>query len=510
MKSNKLFYTFAFGFFVSIFLSSFFKFGFTFAVLLLILSILLFIFSKIYLKNNPEYNRVLLFALVLFSFGLGVLRFEFSDIKKRDLFLDSQIGEKAVVEGLVIQEPEKKDSNVKAVVSLKKFENGTTTLNVFGKVLVKTDFYPEIYYGDYIKISGKIEKPENFETGDGTSFDYVSYLEKDDIYYQMNFAKVEIIASGQGNKVKTVLFNIKNAFLSKLKSQITEPQSSLLGGLLLGVKDSLGKAWEEKFRNAGVMHIVVLSGYNITIVAESIMRFFSFLPGVFSFSFGVLGIILFALMTGASSTVVRASLMAIVLLIARFIKRDYEIKRVLVLAGIIMLLFNPKILAFDSSFQLSFLATIALIFVSPIFSTRLGFITEKFGLKEIVSSTLATQFLVLPLILYKMNVFSLVFLPVNILILPFIPVTMFFGFLSGAFGFVSYIIAWPVSFISQILLSYELKVIDIFSSIPFSSVSVRGWGIIFVIIFYGVITFWLWKSKKMKFNLQDCHSRAPQ
>lgn len=495
MKSNTLFYTFAFGFSISIFLSSFIKLGFTFAILLLCLSFLLFIFARFYLKGNPEYIRVLFFALVLFSFGLSTLRFEFSDIKKRDVFLDSKIGEKVVVEGIIGEEPVKKDTGVKFVVDFKKIEDDNIPQGVFGKALVSTSFYPQTQYGDRIKILGVLEEPQNFETDDGTSFDYVSYLAKDNIFYQISFAKVEVLASGEGNPVKAVLFKIKNAFLDKLKTQITEPQASLGGGLLLGAKDSMGKVWEEKFRNAGVTHIVVLSGYNITIVAESIMRFFSFLPRVFSFSFGVIGIILFALMTGGSSTVVRASLMAIVLLLARFIRRDYEIKRVLVLAGIIMLLFNPKILVFDSSFQLSFLATIALIFVSPIFSSRLGFVTEKFGLREIVSSTLATQVVVLPLILYKMNVFSLVFLPVNILVLPFIPITMLFGFLSGILGFVSHILAWPASFIAQLLLSYELKVIDIFSSIPMSSVSVKGWGIVFVIIFYGIIVFWLWKRR---------------
>jgi len=432
----------------------------------------------------------------LFSFGLGTLRFEFSDIKKRDTFLDSKIREKVVVEGIINEEPQKKDTGVSFVVDLKEIEGENTQQEVFGKALVNTDFYPQTKYGDKIKISGVLEEPQNFETDDGTSFDYVSYLAKDNIFYQISFAKVEVLASGEGNQVKAVLFKIKNAFLDKLKAQISEPQASLEGGLLLGAKDSMGKVWEEKFRSAGVMHIVVLSGYNITIVAESIMRFFSFLPRTFSFTFGVVGIILFALMTGGSSTVVRASLMAIVLLLARFIRRDYEIKRVLVLAGIIMLLFNPKILVFDSSFQLSFLATVALIFVSPVFSSRLKFITEKFGLREIVSSTLATQTVVLPLILYKMNIFSLVFLPVNILVLPFIPMTMLFGFLSGILGFISYWLAWPASFISQLLLSYELKVIDIFSSIPMSSVSVRGWGIIFVIMFYMVIVFWLWKREK--------------
>jgi hypothetical protein len=72
---------------------------------------------------------------------------------------------------------------------------------VSGKGLVSTDLYPEIKYGDLIKINGKLEKPENFINGSASSsFDYISYLAKDDIFYKIDFAKTEIISSGKGVK----------------------------------------------------------------------------------------------------------------------------------------------------------------------------------------------------------------------------------------------------------------------------------------------------------------------
>ena len=90
---------------------------------------------------------------------------------------------------------------------------------------------------------------------------------------------------------------------------------------------------------------------------------FSFLPKFGSMSFGVLGIILFAVMTGGSATVIRASAMALLVVLAKATRRQYDITRALIIVGLFMIIQNPKILVFDSSFQLSFLATLALIFV---------------------------------------------------------------------------------------------------------------------------------------------------
>ncbi|MEK7147475.1 MAG: ComEC/Rec2 family competence protein, partial [Patescibacteria group bacterium] len=104
--------------------------------------------------------------------------------------------------------------------------------------------------------------------------------------------------------------------------------------------------WLEKFRTVGVIHIVVLSGYNITIVAEFIMRLLAFLPRAARLAGGALAIILFAVMTGGSATIVRASLMAILVVVARATGRIYGITRALLLAGFLMVLHNPKILVF--------------------------------------------------------------------------------------------------------------------------------------------------------------------
>jgi competence protein ComEC len=156
-----------------------------------------------------------------------------------------------------------------------------------------------------------------------------------------------------------------------------------------------------------------------------------------------------------------------------------------------MVMINPRILVFDISFQLSFLATIAIIYVSPILKNKLHFVTEKFALRETISSTISAQILVLPLILYKMGLMSFVALPVNILVLPIIPAIMLFGFIVGMLGFVSVYLSLIFSWITWFLLAYIIKVAGLFASLPFSSMNISWFSPMIMVLSYIFITIWI-------------------
>jgi competence protein ComEC len=136
---------------------------------------------------------------------------------------------------------------------------------------------------------------------------------------------------------------------------------------------------------------------------------------------------------------------------------------------------------------------VALIYVSPLFEKRMTFITEKYKIRELLVATIATQIFVLPFIFYQMGLISLISLPANILILPFIPLIMLFGFLTGIIGLFSVTLAIPVAFISSLFLSYVLKVIYFFSHLPFSSIFLEYFPLVFVIIIYGIFLIVIWR-----------------
>ncbi|OHA27118.1 MAG: hypothetical protein A3D52_02300 [Candidatus Taylorbacteria bacterium RIFCSPHIGHO2_02_FULL_44_36] len=511
MTRDKFFYFGLFGFALGIFFRSFYDFGASFWQFLIFLAgaILVagLISHKAFHKAKPfsekKVSPLFLISVIFFAASLGVWRFDFSVDKGIVPKLEEKVDQTVLLEGIISVEPDERENNTKLTIDIEEDRSASSA----GKILVTVAPYPKFSYGDKVKLRGILEKPKNFnEPDDLRQFDYISYLAKDGIGYVMFQPAIILVSKNNGNSVKRVLFNFKNSFLENVGAMIPEPAGALSGGLVVGAKRSLGTEWLEKFRVVGVIHIVVLSGYNITIVAEFIMRLLAFLPRFARFSFGGLAIIFFAIMTGGSATVVRASLMAILVIVARATGRLYDITRALLLAGFLMILHNPKILVFDTSFQLSFLSTLGLIYLSPTIEKRLGFITEKLQLRQIAAATIATQIFVLPLLLYQMGQLSLVALPANLLILPTIPWTMLFGFLAGAIGFVSQIIALPFAFIAYILLTFQLKIVAFFATLSFASISIPyfpAWALFFC---YAVFAFLkiLSKRKTTFVSRQQC------
>lgn len=441
-------------------------------ILLALISVSLFLFFNFVSKNK--------WGIILSVFALtccvGVFRFHTVDVPLTQIF-ESKVGQAVSFVGEIIDEPTLSENNQRLAVEVQKNKIKT-------KILISTAFDQDYKYGDEINFIGELEKPENFITDQGKVFDYINYLRKDGVLYVMSYPEIEIVSRGNGNSLKSFLFSIKEKFLEKINLAVQNPESLLLGGLILGEKASFSQELRQQFIDTGTIHIVALSGYNVTIVAEWFMKLFAFLPMNLGIGMGIFAILLFILMTGASSTAIRAGIMATLVLVARATGRNYDVARALILAGVFMILLNPFVLVFDVSFQLSFIATVAVIFITPRIEKYFMWVSERFGFRDIVSVTCAAYLFVLPFILYKMGNLSLVAIPANILILPLIPFTMVLGFITGFVGLISHILAVPFGFISYLFLHYELGVINFFANLPFAAFSFPDFPLILTILSY--------------------------
>lgn len=484
---DKIFYVSCFGFIFGILLRSFFFFNTYLIFFLIFLSFLVFLFLIFVSKNKMS----IIASIFILFISIGILRFNISDLSYPSVF-SSNLGNKLMLSGIVIDDPVLNENSQKLIVEIENKKEIT-------RILVTTNKNNIFKYGDVLSFNGILEKPENFITDQGKEFDYVNYLRKDGIYFTMGFPNINIVSSGNGSWFREILFSIKNKFLEKIDTYIKEPESKLLGGLILGEKSSFSDSLRQSFINTGTIHIVALSGYNITIIAEWVMKIFSILPKNISIGLGIFSIFSFVLMTGLSSTAIRAGIMAVLVLFARFLGRNYDVSRALVIAGVIMILINPFVLVFDVSFQLSFIATIAVIFFTPKIEKYFLWVTKKFGLRDIISVTTSAYIFVLPFILYKMGNLSLVALPTNAIILPFIPLTMLFGFFTGIFGFISHFLAFPFTYVSKILLNYELSAIEYFSNIPFSSITIPNFPLILTLVIYSYFIYLLFSKSIKKF-----------
>ena len=471
---DKIFYLACFGFLFGVFLRSFVLVNFYFVVFLTVISLATFLLFFIF-KNNWG----IIATIFVLTFSFGIFRFNTAD-KPAPLVFESKVGEKIILSGILSDEPSIRENNQHLVVKLPEI-----------KLLLISGLEEDYKYGDEIKFAGVLKKPENFDTEQGKIFDYVNYLRKDGVRYMMIFPEIEIISSGHGNPVKRGLFFAKNKFLEKINFTIAAPESLLMSGLILGERATFSEKLRQNFITTGTIHIVALSGYNVTIVAEWFMKLLAFLPKTFGFGAGIFSIFLFVLMTGANATAVRAGLMAALALVARATGRNYDVARALLLAAVGMVFFNPFILVYDVSFQLSMLATVAVIFLAPRFERYFFWVTKNFGLRDIFSVTTAAYLFVFPFILYQMGNFSLVALPANILILPFIPATMAVGFLTGLAGLLWSGLAVPLGFIAYLFLRYELGVIGFLADFPFASFSFPNFPLTLTLAFYAYFIYLL-------------------
>lgn len=427
-----------------------------------------------------------IFLVIGLALALGILRIVFTDISPDPNLLKS-IGQKISFEAKVVEEPDLRDASIRYTVN---------PFNSKSLVLLVADRFPEFKYGDKIKIFGKLDFPKNFASDNGTEFDYISYLSKDKIHFLIYHPQIEKVEDGN-NKIISYLYSFKNILIKTIEAVVPEPNASLLGGVIFGAKQSLGPELLVDFKKVGLIHIVVLSGYNITIIAIGIFYLTSFQnKRNLSFILSVIFIVLFALMVGLGATVIRAVIMSLIALLARFLGRPADALRWLFIAGFLMLLWNPLILFYDPSFQLSFMATLGLILFSPFIYSFIStskfqtYIPEKFGLREIISATAAVQFFVLPLLIKMSGFASIISFIVNPLVLPLVPWAMGFGALTGALGIFSQLLSWPFGVLSYFITQIIISIVEFSARIPFATLqtgTIPLWLIFIWYLGYGIL-----------------------
>lgn len=468
-------FVFLWSFIVGVLVVSFVSISPLVSLFICILAVGIFVCERILYESVSKI--IFLFCLALFAFSLGVLRFDIKD------FHESAT---PTTTGLVSSEPAHRDNDVQFVFTA---DNGA-------KVLVTTNVFSSVQYGDRVEVLGKLKVPGIIDDGNGsTPFDYGAYLSKDDIYFTESFARVNIISSGHGSAILSWLIKIKNAFTNKMKEILPEPESSLLAGLTVSGKQALPKTVVDDFTNAGVVQVIVLSGYNVTIIAEFFLLIFSFLGLRMATGVSAVGIVLFTLMTGASATVVRAAIMVLVFLFGKIIGRQAAAGRLLLFTAFLMLMQNPKILVFDPSFDLTFIAMLALVYGVPVAEKYLQKVPQKFGARTLVATTVATQIAVFPYLLYNVGAVSVVSLFSNALIMFIVPLTMLVGFLATFLAFVSKIIAWPLAFVAHLLLLWILSVAHFFGNLSFSLIKISHFSMWLTLLLYALMIFSVWRSR---------------
>jgi len=426
--------------------------------------------------------KIFLYFCLAFIVGLVI----YSLVENPQPFLFEKTEQEITLRGIIIEEPEER-------INQQKFQFKTEEIS--GKILVTTELYPEYSYGDQLEITGQLKELSVFE-----DFDYRAYLAKDKIYLVIYYPQINRLAKNQGAWFEQLIFNFKDKLRRGIDQILLPPQSSILKAVFLGDKWGLPDELKEKLNITGTRHIVAISGMHMIIMSQ-ILLWLALAIGLWrgqAFYFVLFFLVLYILMVGAPASAVRAGLMAGLLLLAQKIGRLRSADRAVILAAAIMLMFNPGLLKSDVGFQLSFLATLSIIYLKPILDALIVRWPNPARLKDILTMTLAAQLGVLPVLVFHFGRLSLISPLANLLIVPFLPLLMLAGLLLSLISLfclsLAKIIAWP----TWLLLTYLVKVIDYLSVFPLAAYQFEKISWLILLAYYLPLTLIIIKCSKNK------------
>lgn len=506
MHPSQIFFGLLMSFIAGVALGSFFVVSQVVLLILIVLGIILILFTW----RRNWYGVAVGFMLLLFAFGAvrtnsyqadhNILA-KLAKQNAENIADQSRYKSKVLLYGYIDKEPKIKDDKQQIIFFAHALETESVGLQLNEHVLITANLYPRFDYGQIVKVEGELQLPQNL---DDSGFDYKKYLAKDDIFtvmFQPHIASANFDLS-RSERVRIALlkknFFLKHKFEQSLNKILSEPYASFVDGILLGGSAQIPDAIVEAFKRTGTSHILAVSGYNITIVVSIISSLLLLIVArPIAFWLSAIGIIIFALLTGAEASVVRAAVMGIIVLFAQREGRLYEARNALLVAAALMIASNPAILRYDIGFQLSFGATLGLIYIVPLLERYFVRLPNIFSLRETFVMTLSAQIFVLPLLLYYFKVFSLVSLPANILALPLIPYTMLLGFLTGVIGIISLPIGKFFGLGAYLLSRIVLTIIGFFSKPGWALIdlSLQPYQVLATYGFLLVLVFWAIKRR---------------
>lgn len=300
-----------------------------------------------------------------------------------------------------------------------------------------------------------------------------------------------------------VALQVRNNFAAHVRQAISEPAASLGLGYLVGQRRALPPKLDDSLRIAGLMHVVVASGYNLTILVRLSRRLFAriskFLAAVAS---GAL-IVSFYAVTGASPSMARAGLVAFLSLAAWYYGRKFHPLVLLPLAAATTLLVDPSYGWNNLGWSLSFAAFAGVMIVAPLGQSYF-FGSKKPGtVRQILGETITAQLATLPLLVASFGVFSTVAIFANLLILPFVPLAMLLTFIAGITGYLAPALEHIVALPAQALLDYMVWVAEYFANLPWSQIDLvmAPWGTALYYALLIAIAWWMWRATRL--NLRD-------
>ena len=282
------------------------------------------------------------------------------------------------------------------------------------------------------------------------------------------------------------LLEVRNVFAGAIRSTMPDPEAALGIGYILGQKRALPPEFEEALLVVGLTHVVVASGYNLTILVRLSRRLFEKISRYMAVMFSGGLIVAFIGVTGMSPSMSRAGLVAGLSLVAWYYGRTIHPTVLLVVTAAISVFVQPSYLWGDVGWMLSFASFAGVMFLAPLLQAYFYGEQKPGVIRQVLGETFSAQLVTLPIVLLAFGVISNVALLANVLVLPLVPLAMLLTFVAGVAGIVIPALAGFVALPAYWLLSYMTWVIELLANLPWASAEIQI-DLLMVIAMYGAL-----------------------
>lgn len=414
-------------------------------------------------------------ALVIIIYGcfiFGLIRGGYA--LERENSLKQFVGQKITVHA-VITDDGYFDSKRRVTFTADAFEVlSPERIDVNAPIRVNTFVLPSATRGEVVRVTGKL------------------YPTLGNVAGSIGFAQVETVGT-----VATFLDTARQKFTAGLRNGLPEPTASFASGILIGQRSSLTAQWQDILRDAGLTHIIAVSGYNLTILVRFSKRLLKKQSRYqILIASGIL-VTTFVLITGMSPSILRASIVVALLQLSWFYGRKIHPLVLLSLSAALSVLIDPFQLWRSVGWYLSFAAFFGVIIMAPLLVSKKR---EKSIFALLVAESTSAGLMTLPIIAAVFGRVSIVGILANVLVTPLVPLAMILSFVAGVAGWLLPAVSGWFALPARFLLTYMLDIANLVSRLPGARLSfnVNNW-VLALTYFFLCTTIWiLYKRRKPK------------
>ena len=467
---------------------------------------------KRYLRYlNLIINLKVVLSIIFFSIISNSIVL-FQNSKYDNLYYDEQI---LKGEAIVVSNRTEKEYNYIYKIKIVYLNNSSKYNNSYLYLKVNKKSTNILQYGDKIQFSGQFIEPNTRRNYGG--FNYKDYLKTLKIYGNVKADKIKIIEKEKGNYIFRIANKISLGVKEKINSVMRDESAAIISGILLGDNSKIEEEVGKKFKISNISHVLAVSGMHVSYIIIGINLLLKSEIGKRNTKFiTIILLIMYMLITGLTPSVVRASVMGIIVLGSGIIHRKNDIWTSIAISLFLILIYNPFLIS-NMGLQFSYLGTIGIIvFHKNVlkvlknikikdrkwkyrFNRKVILLSNK--IKEMLAVTISAQLAIFPIMIYHFNLFGTYFLFSNLLISVIIGPIIILSAVIVIFSFIFYPLTKISSFILEILIQILIQISNV-SKLPFSKIYFPTFNIITIILYYITIitlnySYTLYNSKKL-------------